>query len=151
MSANPTPRPSPRGRPLRLRLAATRLVAGSLPACTGDNQLTGVGAVAGLLGPEVEITAPLPNFTLRVGDSLTVTTNVSSEDGITSVTFSGLFSGGSAALTQLVVTNLASPQDTTLTRVLRQTGTSTGNVRVIVEATDALGDRGADTVNVIIQ
>lgn len=151
MSANPTPRPSPRGRSLRLRLAATLLVAGSLPACTGDNLFTGVGAVAGLLGPEVEITAPLPNFTMRVGDSLTVTTNVSSEDGITSVTFSGLFSGGSSAFTQLIVTNLASPQDTTLTRVLRQTGTSTGNVRVIVEATDALGDRGADTVNVIIQ
>jgi hypothetical protein len=49
------------------------------------------------------------------------------------------------------VTNLPSPQDTTLTRVLRQAGTTTGNVRVIVEATDALGDTGADTVTVIIQ
>ena len=150
MSANPTPRPSSRGRSLRLRLAATLLVAGSLPACTGDNVFTGVGVV-GLLGPEVEITAPLPNFTVAVGDSLTVTANVSSPDGITSVTFSGLFSGGSPAFTQLLVTNLASPQDTTLTRVLRQTGATTGNVRVIVEASDALGDRGADTVNVIIQ
>jgi hypothetical protein len=32
-----------------------------------------------------------------------------------------------------------------------QAGTTTGNVRIIVEATDALGDTGADTINVIIQ
>jgi hypothetical protein len=151
MTANQTPRPSRGGRSLGLRLAAALLTAGALPACTGDNLFTGVGVFAGLLGPEVEITAPIANFTLGVGDSLTVTANVQSQDGVTAVRFSGLFSGGSAAFTQVEVTNLPSPQDTTLTRVLRQAGTTTGNVRVIVEATDALGDSGADTVTVIIQ
>ena len=71
--------------------------------------------------------------------------------GVTSVTFSGLFSGGSAAFNQVVVGSLPAPQDTTISRYLRQSGTTTGNVRIIVEATDALGDRGADTVTVSIQ
>ena len=151
MSANPTSRPSPSGRSLRVRLAVALLVAGSLPACTGDNLFTGLGAVAGLLGPEVEITVPQANFTLGTGDSLTVTANVASPDGVSTVTFSGLFSGGSAAFTQVVVSNLPNPADTTITRRLAQAGTTTGTVRIIVEATDALGDRGADTVSVIIQ
>jgi len=151
MSANQTSRPARGGRSIRLRLAAAMLAAAALPACTGDNLFTGLGAFAGLLGPEVEITAPQANFTLGVGDSVTVTANITSPDGVTTVTYSGLFTGGSAAFTQVVVTNLPSPQDTTLTRVLRQTGTTTGNVRLIVEATDALGDKGADTVTVAIQ
>ncbi len=127
------------------------LLAGLLPACTGDNLFTGLTLGGGLLGPEVDITAPLSNFTLGVGDSVTVTANVSSSDGVTTITFSGLFSGGSAAFTQVIVSNLPTPQDTTITRVIRQAGATTGNVRVIVEATDVLGDRGADTVNVSIQ
>ena len=151
MSANPTSRPSPRGRSVRVRLAVALLVAGSLPACTGDNLFTGLGAIAGLLGPEVEITVPQANFSLAAGDSLTVTANVAAPEGVTTVTFSGLFSGGSAAFTQVVVSNLPSPADTTITRRLGQAGATTGTVRVIVEATDALGDRGADTVSVSIQ
>jgi hypothetical protein len=104
----------------------------------------------GLLGPEVEITAPQANVNLAVGDSVEVTANLSSPDGITSVKFSGTFAGGQAAFTEIVVGSLPSPQDTTMTRMMRQAGTGTGNVRVIVEATDALGEKGADTVNVII-
>jgi hypothetical protein len=150
MRTNPTSRPAGNGRSIGLRLAAVLIVAGSLPACTGDNLFTGVGASVGLLGPEVEITAPQNNFALAVGDSVTVTANMSSPDGITSVKFLGLFSGGQAAFTEIVVGSLPSAQDTTLTRVMRQSGTTTGNVRLIVEATDALGEKGADTVNVII-
>jgi hypothetical protein len=149
MSANPTSRPSSSGR--SLRLGVVLFVAASLPACTGDNLFTGVGAIAGLLGPEVEITVPQANFTLAAGDSLTVTANVASPEGVSTVTFSGLFAGGSAAFTQIVVSNLPTPADTTITRRLGQSGTTTGIVRVIVEATDALGDRGADTVSVSIQ
>ncbi|MGE0160953.1 MAG: Ig-like domain-containing protein [Gemmatimonadales bacterium] len=149
MRATQTARPSPSGRSLRLRLAAGLLVAGVLPACTGDNLFTGVGAVAGLLGPEVQITAPQSNLALSVGDSVQVTANVSSPDGVTSVKYSGLFSGGQTAFTEIVVT-LPSPQDTTLSRYMKQAGATTGTVRIIVEATDALGDKGADTVNVII-
>jgi hypothetical protein len=151
MTAHQTSRPSRNGRPLRLRLATALLVVGWLPACTGDNLFTGVQVSGGLLGPEVQITAPQANLGLAVGDSVTVTANVSSPNGVSTVTFSGLFAGGSAAFTQIVVSNLPSPQDTTITRRMGQAGTTTGNVRIIVEATDALGDTGADTINVIIQ
>jgi hypothetical protein len=78
-----------------------------------------------------------------------VTANVSSPDGVSSVKYSGLFTGGEAAFTEVVVT-LPSPQDSTVSRYMKQIGTTTGTVRVIVEATDALGEKGADTVNVII-
>jgi hypothetical protein len=130
-------------------LAAALLVAGTVPACTGDNLFTGVGAFAGLLGPEVQITAPQNNLGLAVGDSVQVTANVSSPNGVSSVKYSGLFSGGAPAFTEIVVT-LPSPQDSTVSRYMKPTGTTTGTVRVIVEATDALGETGADTVNVII-
>jgi hypothetical protein len=123
---------------------------GSLPACTGDNLFTGVGALAGLLGPDVEITAPQNNLGLAVGDSVQVTANVSSPEGVATVKYSGLFTGGATAFTEIVVT-LPNPQDTTVSRYMKQIGTTTGTVRVIVEATDALGETGADTVNVIIQ
>jgi hypothetical protein len=151
MRAHQTSRPSRRGRSIGLRLAVGLVAVGLLPACTGDNLFTGLGAAVGLLGPEVEITAPQNNLTLAVGDSVDVTANVSSPDGITSVKFSGLYAGGQAAFTEIVVGNLPAPPDTTITRLMRQvTGSTAGNVRLIVEATDALGDKGADTINVII-
>ena len=151
MRANSTPRPSGGGRSLRLRLVVALLAAGSLPACTGDNLFTGLVLGGGLFGPEVQITAPQQNFTMAVGDSVQVTANLSSPEGITSVTFSGLFSGGSTAFNQIVIGALPAPQDTTISRYMRQSGAVTGIVRVIVEATDALGERGADTVTVSIQ
>jgi hypothetical protein len=132
-----------------LRFAATLAVAVALPACTGDNLFTGVGALAGLLGPEVEITAPQNNLGLSVGDSVQVTATVSSPNGVSTVKYSGLFSGGAPALTEILVT-LPNVQDSTVSRYMKQIGSTTGTVRVIVEATDALGEKGADTVNVII-
>jgi hypothetical protein len=149
MSANNTSRPARTGR-RRLCLAGALIVAGSLPACTGDNIFTSSFVTGGVLGPQVEITAPQANFTLALGDSVEVTANVSSPEGITTVKFSGTFAGGQLAFTEIVVGSLPSPQDTTMTRMMRQAGTGTGNVRVIVEATDALGEIGADTVNVVI-
>jgi hypothetical protein len=125
------------------------LVAAVLPACTGDNLFTGLGASVGLLGPEVNITAPAANFAMAVGDSVQVTANVSSPDGVSSVKFKGLFSGGAAAFTEITFT-LPNPQDSTVSRFMRQAGTTTGNVRIIVEATDVGGDTGADTVTVVI-
>lgn len=149
MRANQTARPSRPGRSRRVRLARAMLVAAVLPACTGDNLFTGLGASAGLLGPEVEITAPAANLTLAVGDSVQVTANVSSPDGVSSVKYKGLFSGGAVALTEINFT-LPNPADSTVSRFMRQAGTTTGNVRIIVEATDVGGDTGADTVTVII-
>lgn len=149
MRANQTMRPSRRGRSGRLRLAAVALVAVTLPACTGENLFTGLGATTGILGPEVDITAPQPNVALSVGDSVQVTANLSAPDGVSSVKYTGLFSGGGIAFTEIQFT-LPSPQDTTVSRFMKQAGTTTGNVRIIVEATDLLGAKGADTVVVII-
>ena len=132
-----------------MRLAAVMLVAAALPACTGDNLFTGLGAFAGLLGPEVEITAPSNNATLGVGDSVQVTANLTSPDGVTTVSFKGLFTGGSVAFTEIPFT-LPAPQDTTVTRILAPAGASTGTVLIIVTAGDALGEQGADTVTVSI-
>jgi hypothetical protein len=124
------------------------LAAGSLPACTGDNLFTGVTGV-GPLGPDVEITAPQNNYAMTAADSVLVTANVSSPNGVTTVKYSGLFSGGQTALTEIVVT-LPNPQDSTVSRYMKPSGTTTGAVRVIVEATDVLGEQSADTVNVVI-
>jgi hypothetical protein len=142
-------RPSRPGRSGGLRLATVALVAVTLPACTGENLFTGLGATTGILGPEVEITAPQPNVALAVGDSVQVTANLSAPDGVSSVKYTGLFSGGGTAFTEIQFT-LPNPQDTTVSRFMRQAGTTTGNVRLIVEATDLLGAKGADTVVVII-
>jgi hypothetical protein len=135
----------------RLRLAIALVAVAAAPACTGDNLFTGLGARSGLLGPEVQITAPQPNVAIAVGDSVQVTANVSSPDGVTAVKFTGAFAGGGTAFTEILVSNLPAPNDTTLTRVMKQAGTTTGGVSIVVEASDALGNKGADTVAVIIQ
>ncbi|MSR20871.1 MAG: hypothetical protein EXR91_07820 [Gemmatimonadetes bacterium] len=149
MRAYQAMRPARPGRGRRLRLAGAVLVEASLPACTGDNLFTGLGALSGLLGPEVEITAPQANLTLAVGGSVQVTANVSAPDGVTNVSFKGVFTGRSVAFTEIPFT-LPVPQDTTVTRTLVPAGASTGTVRVIVTASDALGETGADTVTVSI-
>jgi hypothetical protein len=150
MRANSTSRLAGNGRSIGLRLGVAVIVAGAVAACTGDNLFTGIAAGVGLLGPEVDITAPQPNLAVTVGDSVTVTANVTDPNGVTGVKFSGTFSGGQVAFTEIAVGSLPSPKDTTMTRVMRQAGTTTGNVRIIVEATNAAGDTGADTVTVII-
>jgi hypothetical protein len=132
-----------------VRLAGALLVAAVLPACTGDNLFTGLGASVGLLGPEVDITVPAANLALAVGDSVQVTANVSSPDGITQVKWTGTFTTGAGAWQDVVVT-LPNPQDTTVSRYLRQLGVQTGSARIIVEATEVGGDVGADTVLVSI-
>ena len=132
------------------RMAAVLVAAILLPACTGENLFTGIGAFAGLLGPEVEITAPQANLALRAGvDSVQVTANVSAPDGVSNVKFTGTFTGGATAFTEIQFT-LPAPQDTTISRYMKQSGNTTGTVRLIVEAKDVGGDAGADTVVVIL-
>lgn len=136
---------------MRMRMAGAALVvAAVLGACTGENLFTGLARTSSLLGPEVEITAPQPGLGLAVGDSVQVGATISSPDGVTEVSFSGVFTAGGAAFVSEIVT-LPGPTDTTLTNFLQQAaGGGTGDVNIIVEATDVLGDRGADTVQVSI-
>jgi hypothetical protein len=147
MRANLTARPSGRGRSSSLRLAAATLVAVAAPACAGENLFTGSATVE--QGPEVTITAPADNATVAAGDSVQVSADITGPRGISQVKFSGLFTAGSTAFTEQIVT-LTNPPDTTLARFMRQSGTTTGSVNIIVEATDILGDKGSDTVAITI-
>jgi hypothetical protein len=151
MSANQTSRPARWGRSIGLRLQAVLLVAGALPACTGDNLFTGLTSLGGLLGPEVEITAPQNNFSMAVGATVTVTADMTSTQGLTEARFFGVYTGGQPAFTLTSFLALGGVPDTTLSVIMTHQGTTSGNVRMIVEATDALGEKGADTVNIIIQ
>ncbi len=140
------------GRRIRVRVAGAVLVAAAvLGACTGENLFTGLAGVTQLLGPDVDITAPQAGLTLAVGDSVQVGANITSQDGVTEVAFSGLFQAGGAAFVSEIVPLPSNPMDTTVAEFLIQVdGAGTGNVNLIVEATDVLGQRGADTVQVSI-
>jgi uncharacterized protein YfaS (alpha-2-macroglobulin family) len=128
-------------------VAATFILA-AIAACTGENLFTGPALGGTLLGPTVEITAPAAGATVAPGDSVQVTVNVASANGVSQVTFSGVFGTGTAAFISQVVS--LSSQDTTLSRFLKQTGTTTGSAMIIVKASDLLAASAADTVTVTI-
>ncbi len=144
-------RPSTRRR-VRLRFVWTALaVAALLPACSGENLFSLSAIAGGILGPGVDITAPQADANFAVGASVAVTASVTSSDGATQVSYRGSFEGCSVAFVPQIVTLSGNPQDTTLTTTLQQApGGGTGIVAIIVEATDLLGARGADTVTVVI-
>ena len=134
-----------------MRLAAAAwLVALVGGACTGENLFTGLATSTQLLGPSVDITAPQAGLSIAAGDSVQVTATISAPDGAREVNFTGLFDAGGVAFVGEILA-LSNPTDTTVTNFLNQVEPpGTGNVSIIVEATDALGARGADTVSVSI-
>lgn len=126
------------------------LLLGLLVGCTGENLFTGPGAGGGsLLGPAVEITEPAADAAFVVGDSVRVTAEVSSDQGVSQVSFSGAFTAGGTAFGGEVIQTNGAP-DTTVSVFLNPVGGSTGNVRIVVEASDLVGGDGADTVTVSI-
>ena len=138
------------GRQIRLRAAAVAAVAiAAVAGCTGENLFTGPSLGGGLLGPTVEITTPAAGATVGVGDSVQVTAKMTSDNGVTQVTFSGRFGTGTTAFISQVV-SLPSSTDTTVSRFLKQAGTTAGTAKIIVEARDLLGSSTADTVTVTI-
>ncbi len=71
-------------RRMRQRLGWTALaVAALLSACTGEN-LFSLSAMAGPLGPQIDITAPVAGITVAVGASVVVTATVTSSEGVVS-------------------------------------------------------------------
>jgi hypothetical protein len=123
------------------------VVALTVGACAGENLFTGIAS--GDQGPQVEITAPVAGASVATNDSVQVTANVIGTRGISQVKFSGALDAGGAAFADQIVT-LANPSDTTMSRFMRRTGATNGNAKIIVEATDALGDKGADTVAIVL-
>ena len=141
------------GRAIQARAAVAAMAAFAIVAgCTGDNLFTGpsTGSTGSLLPPTVDISAPAANAVIATGvDSIQVTARVTGENGVTEVTFSGVFTGGTAAFVTQVVA-LSNSRDTTVSRFLKRAGTGTGAAKIIVQAKDILGGTGADTVSVTI-
>ena len=136
------------GRHALARVGGAVLTVAVVAACAGENLFTGPASGGGLLGPQVEITAPQPNITIALEDSVNVTANVSSNEGITEVSFTGTLDAGGPAPFTPVVVPLTAVTDTTLSRYLKRSGTTGGAARIIVTAKDVSGDTGADTISV---
>lgn len=143
----------PNGRRTGLRLGVVGALAiAAVAACTGENIFplsVGKGSDGSLQAPTVEITAPAANATLTQGDSVQVTAGITSANGVNQVTFSSTFTAGTTAYVQQVAA-LSGATDTTVSRFLQPAGTQTGTARIVVTATDLLGNTGADTVQVTV-
>jgi hypothetical protein len=134
------------------RIAGALLTAAVVAACAGENLFT-FGARSGdLLGPRVQITAPIGTVTLLAGDSVRVTANITSQQGVTEVSWTGVHDGGGAAPFNPIVVPLAGVRDTTMSRYMtRLDGTPAGTAKIVVTARDLVGDSGADTISVTLQ
>jgi hypothetical protein len=144
-------RPGEGRRPLA-RVGGAILALAVAAGCAGENIFPTfvVDRQGSLLGPQVDITAPLPPVTIAPGDSVNVTARLSSADGITEVVWSGaLVAGGPAPFTPVTVP-LVAVTDTTMSRFLRRTGATGGAALIIVTARDIFGQTGADTISVTL-
>ncbi|MEQ1856326.1 MAG: hypothetical protein ABL963_07645 [Longimicrobiales bacterium] len=148
MTPNQRARLARSGRPSGPRLAVALLAAVALPACAGENLFTGL--VTSDQGPQVEINTPTAGAAVAANDSVLVTASITATRGISAVQFSGVLDAGGGAFINYVFTSAGTVSDTTLTTYMRRSGVTTGGAKIIVEATDALGDKGADTVAVVL-
>lgn len=138
------------GRRVVSRVGVAILAAALVAACAGENLFTGPGLGSGaLLGPEVNITAPVPPVNIAPGDSVNVIATIISDEGVTEVSFTGTLEGGAAPFTPIVV-SLAAVADTTMSRYLKRSGATAGAAKIIVTAKEVDGDTGADTISVTL-
>lgn len=144
-------RPGGARRPA-VRVGGAVIAALLTAACAGENIFPPfvVEGETDLLGPQVEITAPQPNLAIAPGDSVNVTANVTSADGVTEVSFTGTLDAGGPAPFTPVVVPLTAVADTTISRYLKRSGATPGAAKIIVTAKDVLGDAGADTIPVTL-
>ena len=149
MSASAETRPIG-GRRALARIGGGMLAAALVAACAGENLFTGPASGGGLLGPQVDITAPQPNITIALEDSVNVTATLTSQNGITEVVWSGaLDAGGPAPFTPITVP-LTAVTDTTMSRYLVRSGATGGAASIIVTARDINGSTGADTISITL-
>jgi hypothetical protein len=149
-AVEPMRRPEESGRRMHARLAGALLAGVVVAACAGENAFT-FAVQASLLGPQVEIIAPVPPVTVAPGDSVEVTANLTSGEGMTEVSWTGTLDAGGSAPFLPIVVPLAGVLDTTMSRfVKRADGSPAGQAKIIVTATDVTGDTGADTISVTL-
>jgi hypothetical protein len=132
-------------------LVGGAVLAVAVAACSGENLFTAPGTGGAiLLGPEVNITAPLPNISIPPGDSVEVIATLVSSEGINEVSWTGTLDAGGAAPFAPIVVPLGAVMDTTMSRYLKRSGTTGGGAKIIVTAKDLSGDLGADTISVTL-
>ena len=148
MTANQSARPVRAGRSSGPRLAAAFLAVLAVGACAGENLFTGVSISD--QKPQVQITAPAASAAVAAGDSVQVTADITGTRGISQVKFTGVLDAGGAAAFPEQIVSLPNPPDTTISRFMRRSGATSGAAKIIVEATDILGDKGADTVAIVL-
>jgi hypothetical protein len=150
MNALDEMRPQP-GRHVASRVGGAILAAMIVAACAGENLFTGPALGSGaLLGPEVNITAPVPPVTVPSGDSVLVTATIVSSQGVTEVSFTSTLDVGGTAPFSPIVIPLTAVTDTTMSRYMKRSGATTGGAKIIVTAKEAGGNTGADTVAVTL-
>lgn len=146
----PMRRPDPRRR-APVRLAGALLAGVVVAACAGENAFTFAARASDLLGPRVDITAPIPPVTIAPGDSVRVTASLTSSEGIVEVSWTGtLDAGGGAPFLPIAAVPLPGVRDTTMSRYMVRAGATAGAAKIIVTARDITGDTGADTISVTL-
>ncbi len=139
------------GRERRLAVCGVALAALSLAACRGDNLFSLAATVAGN-EPTVLITAPGGGNTIAKGDSILILAEVTAQAGLTAVDFRGEYAdsiGGDAYIPERQSAN-GSTFLRVNNRLLAVDGQVTGEVYIVVEATDLAGAQGKDSVKVTI-
>jgi hypothetical protein len=149
MTADEPMRRRESGRRTSTCLAGALLAGVVVAACAGENTFTFAASGRDLLGPEVDITAPIPPVTIAPGDSVQVTATLTSSEGITEVSWTGTLDAGGAAPFAPIVVSVAA-RDTTMSRYMVRLGATGGAAKIIVTARDITGDTGADTISVTL-
>lgn len=132
---------------LGLAVLASTVVSG---ACRGENLFSLAGTVAGS-EPQILLTAPAPDFTTAIGDSVLVLAEITAQEGLTTVDFRGEYveDGGDAYLpesqpasgaTVFSVNNYLNAVD----------GQEPGDAYIVIEASDAAGQVARDSVKITI-
>jgi hypothetical protein len=134
------------------RVAALGLLAGALAlsACSGEN-LFSLTAGSSATGPTVGIVAPGEGFTIAVGDSVQVLADVTAPDAATGVVYRSQYADTGEAAYVPETEVLGSVPAANLNNHLQAApGQVAGQVYIVVEVTDALGQTGIDSVKVTI-
>lgn len=133
-------------------MVAVGLLAGALTlgACSGEN-LFSLTAGASASGPVVDLLAPGAAFSLAVGDSIQILADVTAPNGATVVVYRSNYAATDVTAYVAETESLGSVPAASLNNYLKPLPSQVaGQVYVVVEVTDALGQTGIDSVKVTV-
>ena len=121
-----------------------------MSACAGEN-LFSLAATGGASGPEVNITAPVDNFSIALGDSIRIQASVSAPNGAGTVVYRANYDGTQTPAFTSETANLNGLAVATLdNRLKAAAGQTAGSVYVVVEVTGLGGNMGKDSVKIVV-